>query len=39
MISPNKVSTVLCTGNMGCREVHDWLKSLAPSVHITQGDY
>ena len=39
MITPNKVSTVLCTGNVGCREVHDWIKSLSSSVHVVKGDF
>lgn len=39
MITPNKVSTVLCTGNMGCREVHDWVKTLSGDFHVVKGDF
>ena len=39
MITPNRVGAVLCTGNLGCREIHDWIKSLAPTIHIVKGDY
>jgi vacuolar protein sorting-associated protein 29 len=39
MITPNKVNGVLCTGNMGCREVHDWVKNLTGTPHIVKGDY
>lgn len=39
MITPNKVSAVFCTGNLGSREVYDWCKSLAPIFHVVKGDY
>lgn len=39
MITPNKVSSVICTGNMGCREISDWIKGLSSSIHIVKGDY
>ena len=39
MITPNKVNAVLCTGNMGCREVHDWVKTLSGNVHFVKGDF
>lgn len=39
MITPNKVSAVFCTGNLGSREVHDWCKSLGSTFHIVKGDY
>ena len=39
MITPNKVSTVICTGNLGSRETYDWLKSLSPLLHIVKGDF
>ena len=39
MITPNKVSPVFCTGNIGSREVFDWCKSLAPVFHYVKGDY
>ena len=39
MITPNKVNTVLCTGNMGCREINDWVKSLSANNHTVKGDF
>ena len=39
MITPNKVNTVICTGNLGCREIHDWVKSLSSNTHIVKGDF
>lgn len=39
MITPNKVNTVICTGNLGCREIHDWVKSLSSNIHIVKGDF
>ena len=39
MITPNKVSAVFCTGNIGSREVFDWCKSLANVFHVVKGDY
>lgn len=39
MITPDKVSTVFCTGNMGGRQAHDWVKSLSSTLHAVQGDY
>ena len=39
LLVPGKVQHVVCTGNIGNREHTDWLKSLAPNVHIVQGDF
>jgi vacuolar protein sorting-associated protein 29 len=39
MITPNKINTVICTGNMGSREVHDWAKSLSNNFHVVKGDF
>jgi len=38
MLVPNKTQHVLCTGNLCTREQHDFLRSLAQSVHIVRGD-
>jgi vacuolar protein sorting-associated protein 29 len=38
MLVPNKMQHVLCTGNIG-REQYDELVTLAPNVHVVQGDY
>lgn len=39
MITPNKMNVVICTGNMGCREIHDWAKSLSSNFHAVKGDF
>lgn len=39
MITPGKVNTVFCTGNIGCREILDWCKSLSSNFHVVKGDY
>ena len=39
MITPNKINTVICTGNMGSREIHDWAKSLSNNFHAVKGDF
>ena len=38
MLVPNKMQHVICTGNLCTREQHDFLRTLAPNVHITRGD-
>ncbi len=39
MITPNKVTAVFCTGNVGSKEPYEWLKSLSTNIHIVKGDY
>jgi len=39
MITPNKVSAVFCTGNIGSRESFDWVKSLSSTFYVVKGDY
>ncbi|RYG50320.1 YfcE family phosphodiesterase, partial [archaeon] len=36
---PNKVQHVLCTGNMVTSEQLDYLRTLAPRVHVVRGDF
>jgi len=38
MLIPNKTQHVLCTGNLCTKEQYDYLRTLAPSVHIVRGD-
>mmetsp|Transcript_20942 Transcript_20942/g.37095 ORF Transcript_20942/g.37095 Transcript_20942/m.37095 type:complete len:188 (-) Transcript_20942:78-641(-) len=38
MLVPNKTQHVLCTGNLCGQEQLDMIKSLAPSVHVVQGN-
>ncbi|KAI8031364.1 Vacuolar protein sorting-associated protein 29 [Camellia lanceoleosa] len=39
MLVPGKIQHIICTGNLCIKEVHDYLKSLCPSLHITRGEY
>jgi vacuolar protein sorting-associated protein 29 len=39
MITPNKVNSVFCTGNLGSKEVYEWIKTLSNHNHIVKGDY
>ena len=38
MLVPNKMQHVICTGNIG-REQFNELCTLAPNVHVVQGDF
>jgi len=39
MLVPGKIQTVLCTGNLCTRSTLHYLKSIAPDVHVVQGDF
>ncbi|CAL5325096.1 unnamed protein product [Camellia sinensis] len=39
MLVPGKIQHIICTGNLCIKEVHDYLKSLCPGLHITRGEY
>jgi vacuolar protein sorting-associated protein 29 len=39
MLVPGKIQHIICTGNLCIKEVHDYLKSLCPDLHITRGEY
>ena len=39
MLVPNKMQHVICTGNAGCAETYEQLRSLAPNIHIVSGDF
>ncbi|KAG1366457.1 putative Vacuolar protein sorting-associated protein 29 [Cocos nucifera] len=39
MLVPEKIQHFICTGNLCIKEVHDYLKSLCPDLHVTQGEY
>ncbi|MDP2435953.1 MAG: vacuolar protein sorting-associated protein 29 [archaeon] len=36
---PGKISHILCTGNLCTKDAMDYLKTLAPDVHVVQGDF
>ncbi|XP_074589748.1 vacuolar protein sorting-associated protein 29 [Curcuma longa] len=39
MLVPGKIQHILCTGNLCIKEIHEYLKSLCPDLHITRGEY
>lgn len=38
LLAPGKMQHVLCTGNLVSKPIEDYLRTLAPSVHIVKGD-
>ncbi|KAK3223095.1 hypothetical protein Dsin_010120 [Dipteronia sinensis] len=38
MLVPGKIQHIICTGNLSIKEVHDYLKSLCPDLHVTRGE-
>ncbi|XP_059442944.1 vacuolar protein sorting-associated protein 29 [Corylus avellana] len=39
MLVPGKIQHIICTGNLCIKEVHDYLKTLCPDLHIARGEY
>ena len=39
LLVPDKIQSVICTGNLCCKEQFDYLKSLSSDVHIVKGDF
>ena len=39
LLVPGKIQQILCTGNLCDRETYDYLRTVAPDVHIVRGDY
>ncbi|KAL2546337.1 Vacuolar protein sorting-associated protein 29 [Forsythia ovata] len=39
MLVPGKIQHIICTGNLCIKEVHDYLKTVCPDLHIAQGEY
>lgn len=39
LLVPNKVQYVFCTGNVGCRETTDWVKTLSGHSNFVRGDW
>lgn len=38
LLKPGKIQHVLCTGNLGSRQLLDYLKTIAPEIHMVRGD-
>ncbi|KAL0476805.1 vacuolar protein sorting protein VPS29 [Acrasis kona] len=39
MLVPGKIQHILCTGNLCTKEVYDYLKTIAPDLHVVKGDF
>ncbi|KAH8829499.1 Metallo-dependent phosphatase [Flagelloscypha sp. PMI_526] len=39
LLVPGKIQQILCTGNVCDRETYEYLRSIAPDVHVVKGDY
>mmetsp|Transcript_52134 Transcript_52134/g.106309 ORF Transcript_52134/g.106309 Transcript_52134/m.106309 type:complete len:188 (-) Transcript_52134:111-674(-) len=39
LLKPEKIESVICTGNLCSKEQFDYLKSLSSEVHIVKGDF
>jgi vacuolar protein sorting-associated protein 29 len=36
---PNKIHHILSTGNLCTKETYDYLKTIAPDIHVVKGDF
>jgi len=36
---PGKIQHILCTGNLCCKDTHEYLRQLANDVHVVRGDF
>ena len=36
---PGKIGQILCTGNVCDRETFDYLRTIAPDVHLVRGEF
>lgn len=36
---PGKIGQILCTGNVCDKETYDYLRTIAPEVHIVRGEF
>jgi len=39
LLLPGKIQQIICTGNICDRETYDYLRTVAPEVHVVRGDY
>jgi vacuolar protein sorting-associated protein 29 len=39
MLVPGKIQHILCTGNLCSKEMYDYLKTIAPDVHLARGEF
>jgi vacuolar protein sorting-associated protein 29 len=39
LLVPNKIHHILSTGNLCTKETYDYLKTIAPDIHVVKGDF
>ncbi|CBH18481.1 vacuolar sorting protein, putative [Trypanosoma brucei gambiense DAL972] len=39
MFTPGRIQLVLITGNVGCREMYDYFRSIVPDVYCAKGEF
>lgn len=39
MLVPGKIQHILCTGNLCTKETFDYLRTIAPDVHLARGEF
>ncbi|EKD00508.1 retrograde transporter [Trichosporon asahii var. asahii CBS 8904] len=39
LLVPGKIGQILCTGNVCDKETYDYLRTIAPEVHIVRGEF
>ena len=39
LLVPGKIQQILCTGNVCDKETYEWIRTIAPEVHVVKGDY
>ena len=39
LLVPGKIQQIICTGNVCDKETLDYLRGIAPDVHVVRGDY
>ena len=39
LLTPGKIGQILCLGNLTDRETYDYLRQIAPDLHIVKGDF
>jgi predicted phosphodiesterase len=36
---PGKIGQIICTGNVSDKETYDYLRTIAPEVHVVRGEF
>jgi len=39
LLVPGKIQQIICTGNVCDKETYEYLRTVAPDVHVVRGDY